>query len=210
MNHSCNYEKEMSNTKIKKQDNPLIKAIDEISWILFIAWGAVHLAFLALDIGLPRIAKPISFTIFAICCVCILFCSAPEVFKDKGKDRDKNKNLRISKRYREYREHKKIHKSSLTDRIESVVFFVVISIFIGTIFLQTFEDDSYCVFGEDYATALRIIDAHFIYEIDLEAMHHQVMRVLASELDEWSIYMTAEEYENWMQSMGNRFYGIGV
>ena len=224
-------------TETKKQDNPLVEAIVSILWVLFIAWGAVHLAFLALDIGLPRVARPISFTVFALCYLSISiysFYKDYEKNKDRdknkalgillirgykeykeAKDKDKNKNLRISlynryKEYKEYKEYEKKYKSSVSDRIESVVYYVVIYIFLGTVFFQTFEDDPNRVFVEDYATALRIIDAHYIYEIDLEEMHQQVMRALASELDEWSRYIAPVNYESFSQRLGNSFSGIGV
>ena len=66
-------------------------------------------------------------------------------------------------------------------------------------------------FTEEYANLLRMIEELYIGDFDPEFIHTEAMRALVLALDdEWSFYMTEEEYTHFMQRATNRYTGIGV
>jgi len=66
-------------------------------------------------------------------------------------------------------------------------------------------------FSRDYAELLNRIDENFIGDWDEEAVSTASMRAAVAALgDEWSFFMTAEEFEHSLNSAHNRYDGIGV
>lgn len=66
-------------------------------------------------------------------------------------------------------------------------------------------------FSQEYANLLRMIDELFIGDFDMEHIHTEAMRALVFALeDEWSFYLTEEEFARFTQRARNRYSGIGV
>ena len=63
---------------------------------------------------------------------------------------------------------------------------------------------------EEYANLLRMISDLYIGDYDESEIHAEALRALVGSLDEWSFYMTAEEYEAFLYRANNRYVGIGV
>ena len=65
--------------------------------------------------------------------------------------------------------------------------------------------------NRDYATLLRLIDEMYIGEYKTGDVADAAMRAAVAALrDNWSYYLTPEEYASFLDSMHNRFTGIGV
>jgi len=64
---------------------------------------------------------------------------------------------------------------------------------------------------QDYAELLDVIDNRFIGSFDLDEIANVAKRAAVFALDDnWSYFMTPEEYSEFMESSENRYQGIGV
>jgi carboxyl-terminal processing protease len=67
------------------------------------------------------------------------------------------------------------------------------------------------VLAREYADLLEMIEELFIGEFDIHEIHTEAMRALVEALDdEWSFYMTQEEFDLFVHRATNSYYGIGV
>ena len=65
--------------------------------------------------------------------------------------------------------------------------------------------------GREFAALLDAIEESYIGEYDLDEVTAAAMRALVEALgDDWSYYLTPEEYRQYLNTSGNRFAGIGV
>ena len=65
--------------------------------------------------------------------------------------------------------------------------------------------------GLKYAEVLRVLRAYFVADVDVQSVTDKAMAGAVSGIDDrWSYYMTAEEYEDYMDYSANRYQGIGV
>ena len=73
------------------------------------------------------------------------------------------------------------------------------------------RDDEFSEFVLEYENLLRMINELYIGEFDAFELHTQAMRALVMALDDdWSFYMTIDEFENFLQRAANTYTGIGV
>ena len=63
---------------------------------------------------------------------------------------------------------------------------------------------------DEYDYMLTMIKELYIGEFNESELHAEAMRALAESLDDWSFYMTAEEYEAFIYRANNQYTGIGV
>lgn len=83
----------------------------------------------------------------------------------------------------------------------------MLAAFLG--YLNRMPGDGDADFG--FSEILDIIEERFIGEADEELLITEAKRAMIDSLDDnWSYYMTAEEYEQYRQSMNNTYQGIGV
>jgi len=76
---------------------------------------------------------------------------------------------------------------------------------------STKDNDEFDRYTEEYFNLLSMIDELFIGEFDAGKLHTEAMRALVDALDdEWSFYMTEDEYHRFAQRATNRYSGIGV
>ena len=61
-----------------------------------------------------------------------------------------------------------------------------------------------------YAAALRLVQRDYIGEADPVEMTDTALSAAIGTLDRWSYYMTAEEYDDYLDYSNNRYQGIGV
>ena len=62
-----------------------------------------------------------------------------------------------------------------------------------------------------YAEVLRVLRSTFVAEIDMDSVTDAAMAGAVSGIDDrWSYYMSAEEYEDYLDYAANRYQGIGV
>ena len=62
-----------------------------------------------------------------------------------------------------------------------------------------------------YAEVLRVLRANFVAEVDMQSVTDAAMAGAVNGIDDrWSYYMTAEEYEDYLDYSANRYQGIGV
>lgn len=61
-----------------------------------------------------------------------------------------------------------------------------------------------------YAAALRLVQRDYIGEADPVEMTDTALSAAIATLDRWSYYMTAEEYDDYLDYSNNRYQGIGV
>ena len=62
-----------------------------------------------------------------------------------------------------------------------------------------------------YAEVLRVLRATFVADVDMQSVTDAAMAGAVSGIDDrWSYYMTAEEYEDYLDYSANRYQGIGV
>ena len=65
-------------------------------------------------------------------------------------------------------------------------------------------------YADEYVELLGMISELYIGELDRAAIHYAAMDALVAELDDWSFYISPEEYSAYMDSSSNRYTGIGV
>jgi len=64
---------------------------------------------------------------------------------------------------------------------------------------------------QDFGELMDVISTRFIGEFDADELFEAARRAIVYALDDdWSYYMTAEEYERFLQNSDNRYHGIGV
>ena len=62
-----------------------------------------------------------------------------------------------------------------------------------------------------YAEVLRVLRTTFVADVDMKSVTDAAMAGAVSGIDDrWSYYMTAEEYEDYLDYSANRYQGIGV
>ena len=82
------------------------------------------------------------------------------------------------------------------------------------LFPENFFSESNDEFSElvrEYENLLRMIDQLYIGEFDALELHAEAMRALVMALDDdWSFYMTRDEFNDFVQRATNTYAGIGV
>ncbi len=61
-----------------------------------------------------------------------------------------------------------------------------------------------------YAAALRLVQQRYVGEIEPSEFTDTALAATIGTLDRWSYYMTAEQYEDYLDYSNNRYQGIGV
>jgi len=90
--------------------------------------------------------------------------------------------------------------SALTCLILSVLFIL---------YLKPVNDTA--VESNDFKELLNVIDRRFIGTFDIDDITDAAMRAAVSSLDDdWSYYMSADEYADYLATANNRYTGIGV
>jgi len=65
--------------------------------------------------------------------------------------------------------------------------------------------------SHDLSELLEVISTRFIGEYDMDELFEEARRAMIAALDDdWSYYMTAQEFERFLQNSDNRYHGIGV
>ena len=98
--------------------------------------------------------------------------------------------------------------------IISVVITLIISILLGSLLLNRLlsqkQMEEYSV-QEKMEEARTYIDRYFVGEIEEEEIENSIMSGLIDGLhDQWSYYMSAEEFQTYQENMSNSYVGIGV
>ena len=89
--------------------------------------------------------------------------------------------------------------------LTAMLFALILSFFGGNIFRDVDSRTQY------FDALIDVIDDRFIGDADIDELLISAKRATVEALDdEWSFYLTAEEYERRLESMRNQFVGIGV
>lgn len=61
-----------------------------------------------------------------------------------------------------------------------------------------------------FSAVLRVVDEYYIGDSDKESLENTALSAMVSSLDQWSYYMNADEYEDYLNYSANQYQGIGV